>query len=95
MKSSRRVAEETLDTITADALSDIVEKLLERSDKVLIVARIVDNEHYFTKKTTINKDWLHKTIVKLSAVPKSELIQALLEFSRQSLPGPWEEKDLR
>ena len=95
MKSADRVATETLDTIQNEALNEIVEKCLARPDKILILARIVDNESYFRKKVGISKDWLHKTIVKFSAVPKSEIIEACLEFSRQSASVSWKEADLR
>ena len=85
---------ETLDTIHNEALNEIIEKLLDRPEKILIIARMIDNEYRFKKCAVLSKDWLHATIVEFSGVPKSEMMTILLvdrgvaSESRQVLPAP-------
>ena len=73
MKSSSKVARETLDAIHNEAFNEMIGKLLDRPEKILIIARMIDNEYYFKKRAVLSKDWLHATIVKFSGVPKSEI----------------------
>ena len=95
MKSSSKVARETLDAINK-AFNDIIEKLLDRPEKILITARMIDNEHYYRKRAVLSKDWLHAAIVKFSGVPKSEMMTILLEARRQTpMCTPWTEDLLR
>lgn len=95
-KSTVRIAAETLDAIQNEVLNEIIEHLLERPDKILMTARMVQNESYFKKAATPNTEWLHATIVKFSVVPKGQLIDALLEFRRQVCPEkPWDETLLK
>ena len=82
MKSSSNVARETLDAIHSEALNEIIEKLLDRPEKILIIARMIDNDFYFKKRAVLSKDWLHATIVKFSGDPKSEMVTILLEARR-------------
>ena len=92
MKSSSKVARETLDAIHNEALNEIIEKLLARPEKILIIARMIDNEYYFKKRAVLSKDWLHATIVKFSGVPKIEMMTILLEARRQTpCCPPWSE----
>ena len=57
MESSIKVARETLDAIHNEALDEIIAKLLDRPEKILIIARMIDNEYYFKKRAVLSKDW--------------------------------------
>ena len=61
-----------------------IEKLLDLVGKILIRARMIDNEYYFKKRAVLSKDWLHVTIVKFSGVPKTEMMTILLVARRQT-----------
>ena len=89
MKSSSKVGRETLDAIDNEALNEIIEK-------ILITARMIDNEYFFKERAVLSKDWLHATIVKFSGVSKSEMMTILLEARRQTpCCTPWSEDMLR
>ena len=83
MNSSSKVARETLDAIHNEASNEIIEKLLDLVEKILIRARMIDNEYLFKKRGVLSKDLLHATIVKFSALE-----------SRQVLPAPWRRESL-
>ena len=83
MKSSSKVARETLDAIYNEAFNEIIEKLRDRPGEILI-ARMLDNEYYSKKRAVLSKDGLHATVVKFSGVPKIEMMTILLEARRQT-----------
>ena len=96
MNSSSKVARETLDAIHNEASNEIIEKLLDRIEKILILACMIDNEYYFKKRAVLSKDWLHATTVKFSCVPKTEMTTTLLVARRQTpMCTPWTEDMLQ
>ena len=59
MNSSSKVARETHGAIHNEASNEIIEKLLDLVEKIVIIARMIDNEYYFKKRAVLSKDWLH------------------------------------
>ena len=51
MKSSSKVANETLDAIHNEASNEIIKKLLDRPETIVIIARMIGNAYFFSKRT--------------------------------------------
>ena len=77
--SNKKMERETLAAIHNETLHEIIAKLLDRPEKIFIIARMIDNEQYFKKRAVLSEDGLHVTIVKIRGVPEHEMTIVLPE----------------
>ena len=85
-----KLAMQTMDTLEQDALTEIVDDLVDNPHKILVVARMVKNPCYFQKSKRVSSDFIHPTLVTLGGVPKAEWIIVL-----EKVNAAWTEPVLR
>ena len=65
MKNIQKVATETLSSIQNEALNELVLKLLQNSEKILLVVRMIDKPGYFVSCTALDENWFLATLLNL------------------------------
>eukprot|EP00971_Amphidinium_carterae_P044073 867219-Amphidinium_carterae.1 len=78
-KGVERHAMTNLMELQQEALNEIVEELLERPDKILVMAKMVKVEGYFKAQEKTSDLWFNHSIMRMDRYPKEDMLNILVE----------------